>query len=83
MAPLRLPFTHCDALLLQPSVCGEGAGSLAHWSRLAEGLAARALRGDTADAYCRAMDNTKSAVQKNTRLFLARPAIANDDPRNI
>src|SRR5436190_9925771 len=33
------PFTQSDALALHPSVLGEGVGSLAHWSRFADGFA--------------------------------------------
>ena len=38
LAP-RFPFTQSLALALHPSVCGDGAGSLPHWSRFAEGFA--------------------------------------------
>jgi len=48
LAP-RFPFTHWFAFVLQPSLLGEGAGSFAHWSRLADGFAADAPVAEKTD----------------------------------
>ena len=44
------------------------------------GTAASTDCGVIAETYCIPMDNTKSAIQKNTRPFLVRATVANDVP---
>src|SRR5262245_19914320 len=66
LAP-RLPLTHWVAALLQPSRCEDGGGSLAHWSRFADGFAAIAVPGSSRNTAAAASSESTTPIAESRR----------------
>jgi hypothetical protein len=72
-----LPLTHEVGSVLQPSVDGDGAGSFAHWLRVAEGFAATAFPAPSrrTERAAIAENASATAVNRLRRLSLLKPDV--------